>query len=393
MIGRRSLLKKIFYLIRISIKKDIKEYINAIIYNLILVVALLFAIGKISYINQLNNVLDEINNQKLLRCDIFIEDVKQLELYKQQLERTIDPSAKLLTQYRNTIYTTEDINGDRIVLDFKDYNYIQSIKYNLSKGSCFFPEWDKQGVVQAIIPKSLSKKYKLGKQYDIYLDLINSNNKFIKIEIVGVLENDMMYIMDSDDYIAINKSRILIYDSNGLFEYKNQVSSNDIYSFLFLLDDKVSFSEFVNKLDYGDNIINIVNINEKLENQIQLQNPDIILPTVMAVSILVLLINYNIARNILIFIRDKPIFLIYIRLGCNIKYFIKMFSIIITITLIITLLMGHLIGIISDNINLFYYHINHILLSGIILLSIYAIVYSILILKIRRLYHQWGYKE
>lgn len=386
-------MKKIFHLIRISINKDKKEYINAIIYNLILVVALLFAIGKIAYIKQLNNILDEVNNQQLLRCDIFIEDAKQLELYKQQLEKTIDPYAKLLTQYRNTIYTTENINGDRIVLEFKDFNYTKFIKSNISKGSWFFPEWDKQGVVQAIIPKSLSKKYKLGKQYDIYLDLIDSNNKLIKIEIVGVLENNMMYIMDSYDYIAINKSRILIYDSNGLLEYKNQVSSNDIYSFLLLLDDKVSFSEFVNKVDDSNNIINIVNINEKLENQIRLQNPDIILPTVMAISILVLLINYNIARNILIFIRDKPVFLGYIRLGCTIKHFIKMFSIIVTVTLIITLLMGHLIGVINDKISLFYYHINHIFISGVILLSLYVIVYGILILKIRKLYHQWGYKE
>lgn len=304
-------MKKILQLVKLYVGDQKKPYFLQMIINFFLIMTLAFSIGEYMSIQEERQLVAQINAHKLVRADCLIDDEGQILDYMAGVKNNIQPVAKLISPYIDSIYTEELYLGDRIVLDVKNKDYIQNIQLKTSKGEWFSDTWDKKDVFQAVIPKSLSKKYKLGNQYELKIDPLSNSIGNLQIEIIGILENDLFYIGENQDYLLTNRAHVLICDPDQAIEPK-YIESNNVYSFLIQLGKDTFYENFYERLKDDRSIINITKIEKELLIGMNRRKPDIVLPTVLSITVLTLLTIFNMSKNYLDFLSQYNKILLFV---------------------------------------------------------------------------------
>lgn len=377
-------MKKTLQLVKIYIGDQKKPYFIRMMVNFFLVMILVFAIGEFMSSREERKLISQIDAHKLMRVDCLIDNEGQVLEYMAGFKKKIQPVAKLIEPYIDSIYTKELFLGDRIVLDIKSKDYIQSIQLKTLKGEWFSDTWNKRKVFQAIIPKSLSRKYKLGNQYELAIDSLSNSIGSLKVEIIGVLENDLFYINKNQDYLITNRAYMLISDLGQDIEPK-YIESNNVYSFLIQLGKNTSYENFYERLKDDKSVINITEIEGELLYWINIRKPDIVLPTVLSITVLTLLTIFNMSKNYLDFLSQYNKNLLLIRMGSRNQDFIKIFTALSLFTVFPSLLLGYIVSVIGDRIQLFENLAQYLGYVGLILVVIYFISYTFAFLKIKTL--------
>lgn len=375
-------MNKSIHLLKIYIGDETKSYLIQMIVNIILLFSIIFTIGEFDYIQQQKKIITELDSSKLVRVDCFYNH-NDKTTYMKHLDNYIRSYAHIVSTYMKTLYTKERYNNTRIVIDIKKSNDINEIKLKMAKGRWFNDSWKKVSVFQAIIPKSLSGKYKLGNQYKIEMDQFGDNIDNIQIEIIGILPNDFIYDMSYGDYISLEPSRILIYDKYNKFDEAYYLS-NEINSFLIKLDKDTNYNLFYNLMKDYKGIVDITSIEEGFIDQLKKQGPHIILSFVMTINIFVLSLVFIISKNLLIYLNNFEKIYYLIQLGIQYYHFIKLFSIQLLGLVMLPIMISHLASTILTKINLYYYRSYYILYIALIMLLLYCITFTIILMRMKK---------